>query len=312
MTEPKLGVIFPNKDIGNSRNDLIDFAPSTEKTGLDFVVTYDHIVGIRPDVVDDGLSSCKFNADTNIHEVIVILSAMAALTNRIKLVSGCLVSPQRNTLLTAKQAAEVDIVSGGRLELGVSIGWNEPEFAALGADYKTRAKRLGGQINLMRRLWTEPDVVDEENNLHHVSIKPRPENQIPIWVGGLATPAIERAVVFGDGWMPLGSYNEDMHRRVEHYHEFVPDTPTGRPKQIMGRVNPWKDTFDLALQELRDWTEAGATHVAIGSSENVYESNDQFFSDLNEFVMYARKNLTPIDLYRQGASSLSSPVLSRS
>ncbi len=290
MKELELGVIFPNKDIGASRSDLVNFAPAAENLKLDFIVAYDHIVGIRPELVKDNESSCRFDSDTNIHEVIVVLSAMAALTNRIKLVSGCLVSPQRNTLLVAKQAAEIGIVSDGRLELGVSIGWNEHEFAALGANYKTRAKRLGGQINLMRRLWAEPDVTDEESGLYNVSIKPRPHKEIPIWVGGLAAQAIERAVAFGDGWMPLGSYDEDMHRRVKHYLDFEPDEPTGRSKQIMGRVNPWKDSFDESLQELRDWSEAGATHVAIGSSESVYDSNEQFFNELGEFLKYARKN----------------------
>ena len=291
MSEPLLGVIFPNKDIGASPSDLINFAPSAEAANLNFIVAYDHVVGIRSDLINDSQTNCKFDADTNIHEVIVVLSAMAALTEKIKLVSGCLVSPQRNTLIVAKQLAELDIISNGRAEIGVSIGWNEAEFVALGADYKTRAQRLGGQINLMRRLWTEPDVVDEEAGLNHVSIKPRPIQQpIPIWVGGLAQQAIERASIFGDGWMPLGTYDDAMHQRVQYYLDFEPDQPTGRSKQVMGRVNPWAATHGSALDELRDWTEAGATHVAIGSSENVYSSPGQYFAELQEFLQYARKN----------------------
>ena len=291
MIEPQLGVVFPNKDIGASPSDLNDFAPQAEAAGLDFIVAYDHIIGVHPDFLGDSQSNCRFDADTNIHEVIVVLSAMAVSTQKIRLVSGCLITPQKNTLLVAKQAAELDIVSDGRLDLGVSIGWNEAEFIALGADYSTRAKRLGGQINLMRRLWTEPDVVDEEAGLQHISIKPKPIQQpIPVWVGGLAQQAIERAIIFGDGWLPLGKYDDAMHQKIKYYFEYEPDEPTGRKRQIMGRVNPWDTSHESAMDEMRDWSEAGASHVAIGSSENVFDNIQQYFSDLREFLKYVRKN----------------------
>ncbi len=291
MIEPQLGVVFPNKDIGASPSDLNDFAPLAEAACLDFIVAYDHIVGVHPDFLDDSQSECRFDADTNIHEVIVVLSAMAARTQNIRLVSGCLITPQRNTLLVAKQAAELDIISNGRLDLGVSIGWNEAEFLALGADYSTRARRLGGQINLMRRLWTESDVVDEEAGLQHISIKPKPVQQpIPVWVGGLAQQAIERAIIFGDGWLPLGKYDDAMHQKIKYYFEYEPDEPTGRSKQVMGRVNPWNTSHESAMDEMRDWSEAGASHIAIGSSENVFDNKRQYFSELREFLNYVRKN----------------------
>ncbi|HZN30166.1 MAG TPA: TIGR03619 family F420-dependent LLM class oxidoreductase, partial [Xanthobacteraceae bacterium] len=124
----------------------------------------------------------------------------------IRLSSGVLILPQRQTGLVAKQAAEADILCGGRLRLGVGVGWNFVEYQALGMDWSTRGARQAEQIAVLRRLWTE-DVVTFRGRFHdlkEVSIIPAPiQRPIPIWLGGSSDAAVKRAARLGDGWMPI-------------------------------------------------------------------------------------------------------------
>ena len=117
-----------------------------------------------------------------------------------------LILPQRQTGVVAKQAAEIDILSGGRLRLGVGVGWNHVEYESLGAEWKTRGARQAEQVEVLRRLWTENLVTFEGrfHDLHEVSIVPPPmQRPIPIWFGGSSDAAVKRAARLGDGWMPI-------------------------------------------------------------------------------------------------------------
>jgi probable F420-dependent oxidoreductase len=148
----------------------------------------------------------NYNESDPFHETFVMLGFLAACTKRIRLSSGVLISPQRQTGLIAKQAAEVDLLCSGRLRLGIGVGWNHVEYEALGTEWKTRGARQAEQIDVLRRLWTG-ELVNYQGRFHRleaVTIMPPPvQKPIPIWVGGVSEGAIKRAARLADGWMPI-------------------------------------------------------------------------------------------------------------
>lgn len=303
---PELGVIFPTKDIGNEPDSLLRYGPEAEYAGFDFIAMYDHVVGV--DDIDSSQTGCEFNASTYVHEPMVALSAIAAVTKRIQLITACLISPQRPTALVAKQAAELDIVSNGRLELGLSIGWNEPEFEALGANFSQRALRLEEQVRVLHELWSGNPVSYEGGNEHleSVSLNPTPiQEHIPIWIGGLATKAIVRASEIGDGWLPLGYIDDDMRQRISTYKQALLASGEQSNPRIMGRVNPWRDGLSESYTQLKDWQDEGASHVAVGSSSEVYTSHEQHFRDLAQFRAYFESKKQNCTFYLPPTDTLS-------
>jgi probable F420-dependent oxidoreductase len=159
-----------------------------------------------------------YNEKDPFHETFVTLGFLAGATRTIRLSSGVLILPQRQTGLVAKQAAEVDIVSGGRLRLGIGVGWNFVEYAALGTDWKTRGARQAEQVEVLRRLWTE-DFVTFKGRFHdlvEVNIVPAPtQRPIPIWFGGSSDAVVKRAARLGDGWMPIMAPDDEAARKLE-------------------------------------------------------------------------------------------------
>lgn len=198
----QLNAIFPTRDIGCDPARIRDWAQAAEDLGYACIEVPDHVFGAA---ARDGWVPTYDETDP-FHETFVVLGFLAAVTRRIRLSSGVLISPQRQTGLIAKQAAEVDLLSGGRLRLGLGIGWNHVEYEALGADWKSRGARQAEQIDVLRRLWTE-DLVDYRGRFHDmrgVSIVPSPvQRPIPIWLGGASEAVIRRAAELADGWMPI-------------------------------------------------------------------------------------------------------------
>jgi len=198
----QLNAFFPTRDIGSDPAKIRDWAQATEDFGYDCIEVADHVFGAA---ARDGWTPTYTEKDP-FHETLTTLAFLAAVTTRIKLSSGVLILPQRQTGLVAKQAAEIDILSGGRLRLGVGVGWNFVEYESLGADWKTRGAREAEQVELMRRLWTE-DLVSFSGRFHQlnqISIVPPPvQRPIPVWFGGSSDAAVKRAARLGDGWMPI-------------------------------------------------------------------------------------------------------------
>lgn len=287
MSAPELGVIFPCRDIGDRREDLLNFAPNAEEAGATFLVAYDHVLGIPPEQQDcrAGIEN-EVTENHSFHEPMVLFGAMAARTEHIQLMTGVMVGPQRPTSLIAKQAAEVDILSGGRLVLGMGIGWNRPEFEAMGYDFATRALRFEEQVRALREIWTGSRVTGN-TSLEHMegaSIRPRPIQQpIPIYVGGLAAKAITRAAEIGDGWIPLGYIGDEMDSKIDHFraqsarfgHDNLP---------IVGRVNPYRDSDEACLRQVERWQQKGVSHVALGSSMDAYTESSAYFDKLHGFL----------------------------
>lgn len=198
----QLNAIFPTRDIGTDPAKIRDWAQAAEDLGYAYIEVPDHVFGAT---AREGWTPV-YNERDPFHETFVILGFLAAVTRRIRLSSGILISPQRQTGLIAKQAAEVDLLSGGRLRLGIGVGWNHVEYEALGTDWKTRGARQAEQIEVLRRLWSG-EVVNYEGRFHHlkgVNIVPPPvQRPIPIWLGGSSDAVVKRAARLADGWMPI-------------------------------------------------------------------------------------------------------------
>jgi probable F420-dependent oxidoreductase len=216
----QLNAIFPTRDIGTDPIKIRDWAQAAEDLGYAFIEVADHVFGAA---ARDGWTPL-YNEKDPFHETFVMLGFLAGATRTIGLSSGVLILPQRQTGLVAKQAAEVDIVSGGRLRLGIGVGWNFVEYAALGTDWKTRGARQAEQVEVLRRLWTE-DLVTFKGRFHdlvEVNIVPAPtQRPIPIWFGGSSDAVLKRAARLGDGWMPIMAPDDEAARKLENLREHL-------------------------------------------------------------------------------------------
>src|SRR5262247_526504 len=148
------GAVFPQTEFGNDRQAIKDYAQTAEALGYDYLVVYDHVLGAHPN--REPKLTGPYTYEHPFHEPMVFFGFLAAITTRLELVTGILILPQRQTALVAKQTAEVDVLSKGRLRLGIGIGWNYVEYDALGEEFRTRGRRVGEQIEVLRKLWTEP------------------------------------------------------------------------------------------------------------------------------------------------------------
>ena len=202
----KIGVVFPQTDIGNDPAGIRDYAQSVEAMGYTYILAYDHVLGADRDR-HTGLTGPYSHRDA-FHEPFVLFGFLAAVTRRVELATGIIILPQRQTALVAKQAAAVDILSGGRLRLGVAVGWNFVEYEALGQDFTNRGKRIEEQIEVLRALWTK-QLLTLEGRWHRISgagINPLPvQRPIPIWMGGLSDAARRRAARVASGWIWSGA-----------------------------------------------------------------------------------------------------------
>src|ERR1700749_4322769 len=215
----RIGVGFPQTEIGADAGAVRAYAENVEGLGFAPLLAYDHVVGADPKIHDgwDGF----YDVHDTFHEPLVTFGYLAAVTSSLELVTGVVILPQRQTVLVAKQAAEVDLLSGGRLRLGVGLGWNAVEYEALGEDFSTRGKRCEEQVELMRKLWTEPSVTFS-GSYHHVTgagLAPLPvQRPIPVWFGAASPRAFRRAGRLGDGWFPMvgpGPKLEEARHEVE-------------------------------------------------------------------------------------------------
>jgi probable F420-dependent oxidoreductase len=211
----QIGVTFPQTEIGDDPDLIVRFARATEESGFSFLMPYDHVIGADRSTRPDWRG--PYNSETPFHEVFVLFGFLAAHTN-LELVTGVLILPQRQAVLVAKQAAEVDVLTRGKFRLGVGIGWNEVEYQALGMNFRNRARRYEEQVEVMRLLWTQ-DVVTFKGRYHEIDaagILPRPvQRPIPVWMGGGATPAVlERIGRMADGWIVNVGLSVELDERI--------------------------------------------------------------------------------------------------
>ena len=265
----KFGVVFPQTEIGNDPIAIRDYAQAAEDLGYDYLLAFDHVLGANPNR-PGGWRGRPYTYKDPFHEPFVLFGYLAGLTQQLELVTGIVILPQRQTVLVAKQAAAVDVLSGGRLRLGVGIGWNDVEFEALGMNFHDRGKRMEEQVALLRQLWTEPLITfsGADHTISDAGLNPLPVQQpIPIWFGGRADAALRRTAKMGDGWMPASHPPDDEMKAVlEKLHGYLQDA--GRDPNTFG-LDPWlgtaKQTEDDWAKQVELWRELGATHLGINT-----------------------------------------------
>jgi probable F420-dependent oxidoreductase len=244
---------------------LRDYAQTAEELGFRHLVAYDHVLGADPEIHEgwDG----PYDVHTSFHEPLVLFGWLAAFST-LELVTGILILPQRQTALVAKQAAEVDILSGGRLRLGVGVGWNAVEYEALGMTWSDRGRRSVEQIELLRRLWTQSTVTytGHSETVTGAGLCPLPiQRPIPIWIGGTSERTYERIGKIADGWFPMVTPG----RGLEEAKKLIDDAArdSGRdPGSIgmEGRVT-YSGDDERFLGQLSRWEQIGATHVDVNT-----------------------------------------------
>jgi len=268
----RLGAIFPTTEIGDDPGAIRDWAQAAEGLGFDHVIAYDHVLGAVHEGRTPPLGGPYTERDA-FHEPLVLFGYLAAITQRIELCTGVVILPQRQTALVAKQAAEVALLSKGRLRLGVGTGWNHVEYESLGTTFEDRGKRLDEQVELLRRLWREP-VVDFSGRFHRVDragILPRPHRDIPIWFGGFTPVAVRRAARTGDGIL-FGTSPSRMRKLQGLALEEL--AKAGRRPEEFGAeaVVDASDTPETWLRELALWRELGGTHLSLRAMDTGAEA----------------------------------------
>ena len=210
----KIGVVYPQTELDPDPIAVRDFAQTVEDLGFTHILAYEHVLGVDPN--HSGGWKGIYSIEDSFMEPFALFSFMAAVTERVEFTTGILILPQRQTALVAKQAATLDRLCGGRLRLGIGVGWNEAEYIALDENFHTRGRRCEEQVQVLRKLWTESCVMfnGHWHSIPHMGLKPRPIQQpIPIWFGGHADVVLRRAARLGDGWLPTYSNVEDTEPR---------------------------------------------------------------------------------------------------
>lgn len=262
----QIGAVFPQTEIGPDPAVIRDWATAVEDLGYRHVLAYDHVLGADPSV-HTGFSG-PYDIDTTFHEPFVLFGYLAALT-RLELVTGVIILPQRQTALVAKQAAQVDLLTGGRFRLGVGVGWNAVEYEALGKRFADRGRRADEQIELLRRLWCERSVTFDGGYeaVTGAGLAPLPvQRPIPIWVGGSSPAAYRRVGRLADGWFPQVPPGDRLDEALAVVAEAARDAGRDPASVAMeGRVSWGAGGIDTALDHLERWRRAGATHVSINT-----------------------------------------------
>ena len=268
----KLGAALPLTDIGGDPITVSAFAQAAETLGYDHLCATDHVLGVniasRPDWGSRNTSADLF------HDPFVLFGFLANATRNIGFSTQILILAQRQAVLVAKQAACVDVLSGGRLRLGIGIGWNETEFIGLNENWSNRGARSAEQVEVMRKLWADDHVsfTGQWHTIHDAGINPRPlSGSIPIWFGGHHEKTIERIARLGDGWIMLEHPpGPEAIASFEKLRALA--TEAGRdPSEIglevwmspVGKPQEWRD-------EVRFWKQAGVTHITCNNGYGRY------------------------------------------
>ncbi|MEN3358368.1 MAG: hypothetical protein V7637_2350 [Mycobacteriales bacterium] len=263
----RIGAVFPQTEIGNDPGASRAWAQAAESLGYRHVVAYDHVLGAGLDTRPDWRG--PYHAGTPFHEVFVLFGYLAAVTGSVELTTGVLILPQRQTALVAKQAAEVDVLSGGRMRLGIGVGWNSVEYDALGQPFGNRGARCEEQIEVLRALWAghTTSYAGRWHRIDNAGINPLPgRRNIPIWLGGQAEATLRRAGRLADGWLPQRPPDSTAAAMLERLWQYTADA--GRARADVGvearlsiALVPADGWVDYAV----GWREMGASHLDVNT-----------------------------------------------
>jgi probable F420-dependent oxidoreductase len=280
-----IGVIYPQTEYGNDPTAIRDYAQTAEALGYTHIVAYDHVLGANPE--RPGGWSGPYTYQTPFQEVFVLFSFMAAVTTRIEYATGILILPQRETALVAKQAATLDVLSGGRFRLGVGIGWNEVEYIALNQNFKTRGRRIEEQVPLLRRLWRE-DLITYKSEWHDIpdaGLNPLPTRPIPIWFGGHADPVLKRVATMGDGWFPNYRTPTDAQPSLDAIARYAAEV--GRNRDDIGieaRIAYGNGDVQRWQSLLQEWRTVGATHITLNTMGSGFTTPQAHLDAITRFA----------------------------
>ena len=280
----RLGAIFPQTEIGNDPAAIRDYAEAVEEMGYQYILAYDHVLGAST-ATRPGWSG-PYTSETSFHEIFVLFGYLAAVTRRVELVTGVLILPQRQTALVAKQAAALDVLSGGRLRLGVGVGWNAVEYQALGESFGNRGARIEEQIALLRALWSESAITFQGrwHTVEDAGINPLPtQRHIPIWIGGTADVVLRRVARIGDGWFPQMAPNDKAGATIEQLRAYIREA--GRPENAVGidaRITLSRTPESGWQQYAADWQSLGATHLGVNTMGMSFHTLDEHLDALRQ------------------------------
>jgi probable F420-dependent oxidoreductase len=289
----QVGVVFPQTEISSDPAAVKDYAQAAEALNYSHILAFDHVLGAnrasRPDFRG------PYDHTSLFHEPFVLYGYLAGLTEKIGLTTGIIIVSQRQTALVAKQAAAVDVLSGGRLRLGIGIGWNPVEYEALGENYHDRGKRSEEQVDVLRALWTNT-TVSFDGKWHKITdagINPLPVQQpIPILFGGMSDNVMRRLARIGDGWLPQfegfgadgANPNEEGRQLIAKLHGYIRDA--GRDPAavaIEGRIKLGERTPEECAAEVAAWAELGATDVTFNTMGAGLTSPDAHMAAIRRF-----------------------------
>jgi probable F420-dependent oxidoreductase len=259
----RIGVTFP-QGIEPDGAAIAAFARDVEAAGFDYLCALDHVAGAHPDAFRG--QPYFYTHENATHEVLTLFAYAAAVTERIEFATTAMILTQRQTVLVAKQAAEVQILSGGRLRLGVVVGWNRPEAEAMGSDFHTRGRRIEEQLEVLRLLWTQP-LVSYEGRFHQIDragINPLPQPPPPLWIGGgYEDHMLRRVAKYADGWLPSLAANADFAAALAQLRRYLEEE--GRdpaPFGIEVRLNMSRVPREKWVDHVADYAKLGATNLA--------------------------------------------------
>jgi len=282
----RVGVVFPQTEIGADPYYIKDYGQTAEELGFSHILAYDHVIGANP------ASRPNWRAPYShldmFHEPMVLFAFLAGVTKTIEFCTGIIILPQRQTVLVAKQAAALDVLSGGRLRLGIGIGWNPVEYEALGEDFKNRGRRCEEQVEVLRRLWTNPTLTFDGrwHKITDAGIHPLPaQRPIPIWFGGSDERALGRLARLGDGWFPLVGPDEKCRAMIDKIRDDA--KRAGREPQaigIEGRVAYGQGAAEDWRKDLDAWKNLGATHVSFNTMKSGLKSPSAHIEAIRQFA----------------------------
>ncbi len=289
----EIGVIFPQTEIEPDVVAIRDFAQAAQDMGYSYLFIADHVLGADASAYDHPLFG-MYNHESVVHESLTTMGYLAAVAPGMGLMSGILILPQRQTALVAKQAAEIDVLCGGRLRLGIGVGWNFVEYEALGMNFQDRGARSAEQIEVMRQLWTN-ESVDFHGKWHditHAGINPLPvQRPIPVWlgVGSPAAPippdvALRRVARIADGWCPNFDPDEAGYALQEKVHGYMAEY--GRnPSELGldGRLKTAGNSPEDWVEEVADWRKMGASHLSIENRRAGLKTADDHIEMMRRF-----------------------------
>lgn len=279
----QIGVTFPQTEIGADPAAIRTYARTVEDLGYQHLVAYDHVLGADPGRRPGWVGYTHKNM---FHEPFVLFGYLAAFT-RLELVPAVIILPQRQTALVAKQATEVDVLTGGKLRLGVGVGWNPVEFEALGKDFHTRGRAIEEQIAVLRLLWSQ-EIVSYQGRFHTIveaGLNPLPDRRtIPIWMGARSEIALKRVARIGDGWFPQGLPDDDMRATLQQLRAWTAEA--GRDPSALGieaRLNAASGDVSELARQTEAWRALGATHISLNTMNAGYTSLDEHLETLRRY-----------------------------